>query len=71
MIGWPLRGHKAALRVVRRVSRVDTDLRGRIGRLGLRTKAQTDALTVAHDGNATQHQGLQSEDSHDRPPAIV
>ena len=50
---------------------METDLRGRISRLGLRAEAQTDVDTVAYDGNATQHQGLQSENGHDGPPAIV
>jgi hypothetical protein len=70
MVVGPLSGRKAALRIVRRASRMDTDLRGRADRPGLRAEAQTDVVTVAYDGNATQHQGLQSEDVHHGPPAI-
>jgi hypothetical protein len=33
-------------------------------------EAQTDALTVALDGDATQHQGLLHLTEHCRPPAI-
>ena len=67
----PPPGRKAGPPVERRVSRVDADLRGRADRPGLGAEAQTDVLTVAHDGNATQHQGSQSEDGHDGPPAIA
>jgi hypothetical protein len=71
MVGLPPSGRKAALSVAQRASWMETDLRGRICRLGLYAEAQTDVDTVAYDGNATQHQGLQSEDGHDGPPAIV
>jgi len=40
-------------------------------RPGLYAEAQTDVVTVAYDGNATQHQGLQSEKRSSRTSAIV
>jgi hypothetical protein len=66
-----LNGHKAAFAVAQPTSRMDTDLRGHREHPRLRAEAQTDVLTVAYDGNATQHHGLQSEDVHHGPPAIV
>lgn len=65
----PYRGHKAG-RIGLRGSHGGGDLRGRALALGAGTEARFDGLTVAQDGDATQHQGFQREE-HRKPPAVV
>jgi len=59
------------LGIGQRLARGSADPGGPYGvRFDAGTEARIEGRTVALDGDATQHQGFQSEDEHCRPPAI-